>query len=147
MRGRHPPALFVYGTLQFEAVLRALFGRVPALEPARLADHAVVGLVGRNYPGLVAARGGAVGGWVGDDLGAGEWETLDRWEDACYELATVTVTTGGVGGRVLSCGTYRLAAGRGGSGEWSAAAFASTELTGYAEATARWRSSLRPLAP
>jgi len=139
---RRPPALFAYGTLPFGPVLVALLGRVPALEPARLADHAVVGLAGRNYPGLVRARGREARGWVCGDLAPGEWDVLDRWEDPCYELVTVTVRTGD--GSVRPCGTYRLGVGEQGSGEWSASAFAARHLGGYAEATARWRGPVGP---
>ncbi len=123
-------------------MLTALLGRVPALEPARLADHAVVGLAGRSYPGLVRAGGREARGWVCGDLAPGEWDVLDRWEDACYELVTVAVRTDG--GSVRTCGTYRLGGGVPGSGGWSAAAFAQRHLAGYAEATARWRASVGP---
>jgi hypothetical protein len=144
VRAPHPPALFVYGTLQFPPVLEALLGRVPPLSPGTLDDHAVVGLVERTYPGLVTAPGDAARGWVCKDLGDAEWLVIDSWEDDDYELVTVSVTVRGR--EPVCCGTYRLARSEAGEGSWSAARFATTELASFAAASAQWRRSLPPAA-
>ncbi|HLN16176.1 MAG TPA: gamma-glutamylcyclotransferase family protein [Acidimicrobiales bacterium] len=139
VRARHPPDLFVYGTLQFAPVLDALLGRVPRLEPAVLADHEVVGLPDRSYPGLVRSDGGAAEGFVCPGLASPEWDVIDAFEDGWYELVVVTAHSGG---EQVVCGAYRLPPGQTGDGGWSADEFCATELTRFTAACADFRASL-----
>ena len=117
--------LFVYGTLCFEEVLRALLGRAPRGEPASVAGWRAAALAGRPYPGLVPARGGVARGRVLSGLTPGEFAVLDRFEGAEYEM------------RVLALGAGRVArtyVWRGGDvlpGDWSPDAYASRVLAAY----------------
>ncbi|WP_250292550.1 gamma-glutamylcyclotransferase, partial [Frankia sp. CiP1_Cm_nod1] len=51
--GVGPSELFVYGTLCFPEVARALLGRLPCSRPAAAAGWRAAALPGRAYPGLV----------------------------------------------------------------------------------------------
>ncbi|KPC88349.1 hypothetical protein ADL27_41365 [Streptomyces sp. NRRL F-6602] len=87
--------LFAYGTLQFDAVLAALIGRVPPQIPASAPDWRAASLEGRVYPGLVAAPGATASGVLLTDLSPREWGILDAFEDDRYDLREVTLTSGG----------------------------------------------------
>ncbi|WP_445548822.1 gamma-glutamylcyclotransferase, partial [Frankia sp. CiP1_Cm_nod2] len=51
--GVGPSELFVYGTLCFPEVARALLGRLPCSRPAAAAGWRAAALPGRAYPGPV----------------------------------------------------------------------------------------------
>ncbi|MGI5436676.1 gamma-glutamylcyclotransferase family protein [Streptomyces shenzhenensis] len=90
-----PDVLFCYGTLQFDAVLGALLGRIPARRPASAPGWRAAALEGRVYPGLVVSvPGGAAGGVLLTDLNREEWKILDAFEDTRYELRGVLLSTG-----------------------------------------------------
>ncbi|MFI2434611.1 gamma-glutamylcyclotransferase family protein [Streptomyces sp. NPDC018693] len=89
-----PSSLLVYGTLQFDAVLKGLLGRVPARIPTAAPDWRAAALEGRVYPGLVAAPGASAGGLLLTDLTDKEWGVLDAFEDDCYDLREVALSTG-----------------------------------------------------
>ncbi|MEU6612132.1 gamma-glutamylcyclotransferase family protein [Streptomyces shenzhenensis] len=48
-----PDLLFCYGTVQFDAVLKALLGRTPERAPASAPGYRAAALEGRVYPSLV----------------------------------------------------------------------------------------------
>ncbi|MGK8523231.1 gamma-glutamylcyclotransferase family protein [Nocardia asteroides] len=126
-------ALFVYGTLQFPQVLRALLGRVPALEPARLAGWRAAVLPRRVYPGLVAAADGFALGSVLSGLTAEEWTILDAFEDDEYDLRRVCVDE-----REAPVWTYVWTAAAD-PADWQRELFAAEHLAHFAERSARWR--------
>ncbi|MCA1675194.1 MAG: gamma-glutamylcyclotransferase, partial [Actinobacteria bacterium] len=78
--------MFVYGTLVFDHVIRALIDRVPTHEPVVIArGWRVARLPDRLYPGLVPDSGHAPGRLY-TDLTTCEWSTLDAFEDPTYTL-------------------------------------------------------------
>src|ERR1700730_16745178 len=91
-----PEALFVYGTLLFPEVIRALIDRVPNRVPASAPGWRLAALPGRVYPGLVLSQG-SVNGLLISDLTRDEWRTLDSFEDDSYELRQLSLTDGRAG--------------------------------------------------
>ncbi|MCZ1006723.1 gamma-glutamylcyclotransferase family protein [Streptomyces lydicus] len=87
----------MYGTLQFDAVLEALLGRIPKRAAANAPGWRAAALEGRVYPGLVAAPGSAAPGLRLTDLSPREWGILDAFEDDRYDLREVELTSGGRG--------------------------------------------------
>jgi gamma-glutamylcyclotransferase (GGCT)/AIG2-like uncharacterized protein YtfP len=92
-----PSALFVYGTLQFDAVLSGLIGRVPEGTSAIANGWRAAALEGRVYPGLVLAPGSAAAGLLLTDLSQREWGILDAFEDDRYDLRKLCLTSGAPG--------------------------------------------------
>ncbi|MFF3157974.1 gamma-glutamylcyclotransferase family protein [Streptomyces sp. NPDC057910] len=88
---------FAYGTLQFDAVLEALIGRIPQRVSARASGWRAASLGGRVYPGLVAAPGSAAPGVLLTDLSRRERVILDAFEDDRYDLREVPLASGGHG--------------------------------------------------
>lgn len=124
-------ALFVYGTLQFDAVLEALLGRIPKRATASAPGWRAAALEGRVYPGLVASPGYAAPGLRLTDLSRREWGILDAFEDDRYDLREVDLTSGGRGlAYVWPDGDVR--------GEnWDAEQFKALHLQEYAARCAR----------
>lgn len=121
-----PDVLFVYGTLQFDAVLEGLLGRVPASTPASAPEWRAAALDGRVYPGLVAAPGATAAGLLLTDLTHREWRLLDVFEDDQYDLREVALSTGDRGlAYVWTGGDVRLE-------NWDAAEFRELHLPAYA---------------
>ncbi|MFC0040444.1 gamma-glutamylcyclotransferase family protein [Actinomadura rayongensis] len=129
-----PEALFVYGTLQFPDVLKALIGRVPGLEPAALAGWRAAALPGRIYPGLVSAAG-TVHGVLLSGLTLAEWRILDAFEGPEYDRRPVLL----LDGRSAWVYVYSLEA-EVGDDDWSSAAFVARHLPAYVERCADWRT-------
>ncbi|MFI2790864.1 gamma-glutamylcyclotransferase family protein [Kitasatospora sp. NPDC018614] len=127
-----PDALFCYGTLQFDAVLRGLLGRVPQQYPASAPGYRAAALKGRVYPGLVAGTSANVAsGFVLTDLSNEEWRILDAFEDVRYELRRLPLSDGGRGwAYVWPGGDVRV-------DDWDATEFASQHLADYAARCAR----------
>ncbi len=126
-----PDVLFVYGTLQFDAVLKALLGRVPASNPASAPEWRAAALEGRVYPGLVAAPGATAAGLLLTDLTDQEWRLLDAFEDDRYDLREVALSTGDRG---LA---YLWPSGETRPENWDPAEFKELHLPAYAERCAR----------
>lgn len=127
-----PNVLFCYGTLQFDAVLKALLRRIPEQVPATAPGYRTAALMDRVYPGLVvSASGGSASGVVLTDLSNDEWRILDAFEDAKYDLREVALSTGTTGW------AYIWAGGDVCSDDWDAATFATRHLPAYAERCAR----------
>ncbi|MFF8431074.1 gamma-glutamylcyclotransferase family protein [Streptomyces sp. NPDC016566] len=132
-----PDVLFAYGTLQFDAVLRALLGRIPERAAASAPGYRAAALAGRVYPGLVSrACGSPVPGVVLTDLSNEEWRILDRFEDERYDLREVALSTGQQGwAYVWSGGDVR-------PDDWDAAEFQDQHLEEYAARCARLAPNL-----
>ncbi|MET8031035.1 gamma-glutamylcyclotransferase family protein [Streptomyces avermitilis] len=129
---QRPDVLFCYGTLQFDAVLRALLGRVPQQSPASVPGYRAAALEGRVYPGRVAGpSAGIASGVVLIDLSNEEWRILDAFEDARYELRELPLSNGGWGwAYVWPGGEVRV-------DDWDAAEFEDQHLAAYAARCAR----------
>ncbi|MFJ2744400.1 gamma-glutamylcyclotransferase family protein [Streptomyces sp. NPDC087440] len=89
-----PDTLFVYGTLRFPEVLRAVLGRVPAGAPALAPGWRAAALEHRAYPGLVASPGSTTRGVLLADLTVAEWRLLDAYEGAEYDLRRIALEGG-----------------------------------------------------
>ncbi|MFD8727666.1 gamma-glutamylcyclotransferase family protein [Streptomyces sp. NPDC059611] len=127
-----PDVLFCHGTLQFDAVLQALLGRVPAKSPAAARGYRTAALEGRVYPGLVAgAPADVASGLALTDLSDEEWRILDAFEDALYELRQLPLSDGRRGWAYVwpGDGVRR--------DDWDAAAFEEHHLASYAARCAR----------
>ncbi|QKV98017.1 gamma-glutamylcyclotransferase [Streptomyces sp. NA02950] len=92
-----PNALFVYGTLQFDAVLTHLLGRLPRSSPAAAPGWRAAALEGRVYPGLVPAPDATAPGLLLTDLSLTEWKILDAFEDDEYKLCQIPLASGAHG--------------------------------------------------
>ncbi|GHH22207.1 gamma-glutamylcyclotransferase family protein [Streptomyces lanatus] len=126
-----PNVLFVYGTLQFDAVLKALLGRIPEQVPASAPGYRAAKLKGRVYPGLVQTGGGSAPGTVLLNLSNDEWRILDSFEDEHYELQEVPLSNGKLGWAYVWPGGDVQAA------VWSASEFEDHHLEEYAARCAR----------
>jgi gamma-glutamylcyclotransferase (GGCT)/AIG2-like uncharacterized protein YtfP len=129
---QRPDVLFCYGTLQFDAVLRGLLGRVPQKSPASAPGYRAAALEGRVYPGLVAGTSADhAPGLLLTDLSNEEWRILDAFEDTRYELRQLPLANGGRGwAYVWPGGDVRV-------DDWDAAAFEDQHLVAYAARCAR----------
>jgi gamma-glutamylcyclotransferase (GGCT)/AIG2-like uncharacterized protein YtfP len=123
---RWPGSLFVYGTLLFPDLVRALIGRVPECTAASVAGWRAAALPGRAYPGLVRAAGATAGGLLLTGLTAAEWRVIDAFENGGYDLTEVTLVDGRRGW------AYTWAEGIAPLPEnWSAEEFAARHLADY----------------
>ena len=124
--------LFVYGTLQFPDVLRALLGRIPDASPVNLDGWRAAALARRPYPGLVPADA-TVGGTLLTGLGADELEVLDEYESGPYDLRELSLTDGRPAWTyVWTDATAVLAS------DWSADEFAAAHLSGFVVRVGAW---------
>ncbi|MDT0430343.1 gamma-glutamylcyclotransferase family protein [Streptomyces salyersiae] len=123
--------LFAYGTLQFDAVLEGLIGRIPQQVSASAPGWRAASLEGRVYPGLVAAPGSVAPGVLFTDLSRREWAILDAFEDDRYDLREVTLSSGGRG---LA---YIWPAGEVLDEDWNSEQFRTRHLEEYAARCAR----------
>jgi gamma-glutamylcyclotransferase (GGCT)/AIG2-like uncharacterized protein YtfP len=122
-----PAPLFVYGTLMFPEILRALTGRVPDSTAAAAAGWRAAALLGRRYPGLVPGPS-LVRGRLISGLSAGERQAVHAFEDGGYELRGLVLADG----RLASAYVWT----RDGDvlpADWDPAAFAARDLGGYVE--------------
>ncbi|MCT6775696.1 gamma-glutamylcyclotransferase [Streptomyces sp. CS7] len=123
--------LFTYGTLQFDAVLVALIGRIPQRVSACAPGWRAASLEGRVYPGLVAAPDSVAPGMLFTDLSRKEWSILDAFEDDRYDLREIPLTSGGRGlAYIWPDGEVR-------DEDWDAEQFRTQHLTEYAARCAR----------
>ncbi|GAA3310600.1 gamma-glutamylcyclotransferase family protein [Streptomyces cinereospinus] len=124
--------LFCYGTLQFDAVLKALLGRIPEQVPAAAPGYRAAALIDRVYPGLVvSAAGGSASGVALTDLSNEEWRIRDAFEDEKYDLCEVALSTG------ATAWAYIWPGGDVCSEDWDPAAFEARHLSAYAERRTR----------
>ncbi|MFD7505421.1 gamma-glutamylcyclotransferase family protein [Streptomyces sp. NPDC059850] len=129
---QNPDRLFCYGTLQFDDVLEALLGRIPARTPASAPGWRAAALEGRVYPGLVVnALGGAAAGMLLTGLSDEEWAILDAFEDRRYELLEIPLANGERGwAYIWQDGEVR-------EEDWDAETFETQHLEEYAARCAR----------
>lgn len=124
--------LFVYGTLQFPEVLRALLGRTPDSSPVTLDGWRAAALARRPYPGLVPANA-TVPGILLTGLGADELKVLDEYESGPYDLRELSLTDGRPAwSYVWTDASCVLAA------DWSADEFAVEHLSGFVVRVGAW---------
>ncbi|WP_455365774.1 gamma-glutamylcyclotransferase family protein [Kaarinaea lacus] len=83
--------LFVYGTLEFPAVVKKLLGTTLVGEAAELQGYTRYLLVNRNYPGIVSKPGASVDGVLYHGITPKYLKLLDRYEDNIYERHQVQV--------------------------------------------------------
>lgn len=92
--GGAPGALFAYGTLQLEAVVRTVLGRWPPAREAELPGYARWRVAGVLYPGLLEEPGAAAGGLLYAPVTGEDWTRLDAFEGPLYERRAVRVRVG-----------------------------------------------------
>lgn len=131
---RGAEGLFVYGTLRFPDVLRALLGRVPDLTPATARGWRVAALLGRRYPGLVAEPDGRAAGLLVTGLTADEQRILDAFEGALYDLRRLPLDGGRHGWAYVWTADADVAA-----HAWDPEHFAEQDLSAYVGRCAGWR--------
>lgn len=88
--------LFIYGTLQDEAVWRAVTGRPLAgfsTRPARAPGQRAVYYGPHPYPALVPQPGAAAPGLLVFGLSMADWAALDTYEGEGYHRAILAVST------------------------------------------------------
>lgn len=85
--------LFVYGTLEFPAVVKKLLGTTLAGERAELEGYGRYLLINRNYPGIINKPGARVDGILYHGVTPKYFRLLDRYEDAIYERRQIQVTS------------------------------------------------------
>ncbi|MFC4062017.1 gamma-glutamylcyclotransferase family protein [Planomonospora corallina] len=119
-------ALFVYGTLMFPEVLRALLGRVPESAPAVAEGWRAARLPGQVYPVLVPAGEGTARGLLITGLTAAEWRVLDEYEGPMYELRPVELTDGRRGHAYVTVDPAAAA-----PDDWDAERFVAEHLDAY----------------
>lgn len=136
---RWPESLFVYGTLLFPDLVRALIGRVPDRTTAAVAGWRAAALPGRAYPGLVRAAGATARGLVLTGLTAAEWQVIDAFEDGGYDLTELELVDGRRGWAYTWADDIAPL-----PEDWSAEEFAARHLADYVARCARWRHRHHP---
>jgi gamma-glutamylcyclotransferase (GGCT)/AIG2-like uncharacterized protein YtfP len=131
--GAEERALFVYGTLMFPEVLRALLGRVPESVPAAVAGWRAARLPGHVYPVLVPAGAGTARGLLLTGLTAAEWRVLDEYEGPMYDLRPVALTDGRRGWAYVGADPAAASA-----EDWDADRFAAEHLSAYLGQCTGW---------
>ena len=125
--------LFVYGSLLFPEVVRALLGRVPSGTPAGAPGWRVAALPERVYPGLVPSRGTASGLLI-TGLAPEEWDALIAFEGDLYDLRRLTLTDGRSAFAFVWDGSSPAS-----SIDWMPEEFAEQVLSPYVEGCLAWR--------
>lgn len=132
-------ALFTYGSLMFPPVLQALLDRVPASAEASAHGWRAVAIPDVKYPALIPGSG-VVRGRVLLDLRPDEWQVIDAYEAAIYELRPLAVTPEGSTSVAYVCLT--------GEGlthvDWDRERFADEELPDFVDFCVRWRRRAFP---
>ena len=99
-----PTDLFVYGSLLFDDVFRAVTGRSAPHAPAVLEGYARYRIRDATYPAIVAEPGARTEGVVYAGLDAQAVLALDRFEGEMYTRERVTVRA--TDGRARAVETY-----------------------------------------
>lgn len=82
-------SVFVYGTLQYPKILKALLGRVPVSEHAIVKGYVRYGVKGEPFPAVVQCHDGEVPGLVLSGLDQTEMDILDEYEGEQYAKRSV----------------------------------------------------------
>ena len=130
-----PAPLFVFGSLLFPDVLRALIDRDPHRVPATITGWRAIALPGRLYPGLIPDQAATATGHLLDDLTPAEWETLDAFEADIYTLARVHLDHGRPAWAYACTDPAEFLP----AALWSPAEFVRDHLPAYVERCAAWR--------
>jgi gamma-glutamylcyclotransferase (GGCT)/AIG2-like uncharacterized protein YtfP len=85
--------LFAYGTLLAGDIFLEAAGCRCRSSRAVLRDHRRLPVRGKEYPGLIPAKGFQVEGLVYHDIPAAAWNRLDRYEGEMYVRCPVEVET------------------------------------------------------
>jgi gamma-glutamylcyclotransferase (GGCT)/AIG2-like uncharacterized protein YtfP len=133
MPGPDGRALFVYGSLLFPDVLRAVLGRVPDRTPATAVGWRAAALRGRLYPGLVPGDTTATGLLI-TGLTPDEWRVVDAFEDEAYELRRLALADGHVGWTYVWCDEAQVS-----PHAWDPELFARRDLSAYVQGCLAWR--------
>ncbi|MEU1474367.1 gamma-glutamylcyclotransferase family protein [Streptomyces sp. NPDC001668] len=128
--------LFVYGSLSFGEVQRALLGRLPESRPAAVTGWRNAALRDRVFPGLVPRAGGRVAGCLLTDLDPAERALLDVYEGPMYEARALPLEGGGLG-LVYVCIDASLVL----EEDWDRGHFGRELLPGYTAGVVRWLAS------
>jgi hypothetical protein len=126
-------ALFVYGSLLFPEVQRALLDRAPSQIPATAPGWRAAALPEKVYPGLVVARDSATGLLL-TGLTADDWRTLTAFEGDLYDLRRLTLAAGRLGWAFVWRGVTPAS-----PQDWSPADFAARVLPSFVEGCLAWR--------
>ena len=102
-----PRSLFVYGSLLFDEVQRAVVGRVLRSEPAVLTGYACRRVHGQPYPAVRPDPEAETSGRLCHDVDLDTLRRLDHYEGAVYERRTAQVTT--ASGAQIEAEVYVLA--------------------------------------
>jgi hypothetical protein len=132
----NPRPLFAYGTLQFDEVLGALLGRIPASVAATLHDHCARHIDGVVWPGLVVEPGATTPGRLLLDLTKDERARIHAYEDDDYDLVDVDVDVDVTSVPSPPAADRRAAVvyllrGEAADATWTASWFAATTLQGF----------------
>ncbi|MFJ4617478.1 gamma-glutamylcyclotransferase family protein [Streptomyces sp. NPDC088812] len=133
--------LFVYGSLSFDAVQRALLGRLPVSRPAAVTGWRNAALRDRPFPGLVPRAGSRVAGCLLTGLNPAERALLHAYEGPMYEDRALPLEGGGLG-LAYVCTDASLVL----EGDWDREHFGRELLPGYLAGVVRWLAS-RPDVP
>jgi gamma-glutamylcyclotransferase (GGCT)/AIG2-like uncharacterized protein YtfP len=98
--------LFVYGELRRAEVLRELLGRLPAAEPAVVADHVRRPDLDTGYFGARPAAGARLAGLLLRGLDDHGLARIDAYEGRGYRRARVQVTPGSTPEETVSAWIY-----------------------------------------
>lgn len=126
--------LFAYGTLRFPAVVEALLGQVPPMEPARAPGWRVRALPEVVYPGLVPDPGSTAKGMLPIGLTPPECALLDEYEGERYEPWVIGLEGGRTGRAYLWKGPVE-------ERDWDPELFAERYLAMYVQRCRTWREN------
>lgn len=85
--------LFVYGTLLFPPIWRAVTGQVNPAVPATLPGYARYRIKDQVFPGIISDPAAKVDGRLYGRVSPWQLERLDDYENAFYQRVEVSVTT------------------------------------------------------
>ncbi len=128
--------LFVYGSLLFGDVQRALLGRVPDSRPAAVAGWRNAALRDRAFPGLVPHTGSRVTGCLLTGLDPAERALLDTYEGPMYEARALPLEDGGLALAYVCVDASLVLA-----DDWDREHFGRELLPGYTAGVVRWLAS------
>lgn len=100
-------ALFIYGTLQFAPMMRAVLGRELALQPATLTGYARFEIRRRVFPAAIAQAGGVIHGYLAHDVTEATLERVDDYEGPPFHREAAEVHDDETG-RALAATVYVL---------------------------------------
>lgn len=133
--------LFVYGSLQFPSVHRAVLGRSPRIEHRELIGWEAVCLTDRPFPALLRSPTGVARGVVLRGLTHRERDVLDAFEGPFYDLVDVRLADGSVAATFVANDQAPLLRRKGLTVPWSVEAFRRDGLMDYEARLGAWLSS------